>query len=1060
MMVIKNSKKIIKSKINMKYYILLLILGYCTVTINAQNNIDKNVIPYLKKADTLLWSNSDYEKIEILSNEVLKLCKNKDCGEYFLEAKLNIAIIKEQRNDYEDFDNFVLPTVKNHHFKSPLLKAKFLYFLGNALGDDIGINYLLEAQEIYEKHDKNNLFLGKIYSNLHILYINKANYDSSRVYIDLLEVFAERTDNIQFQIEALKGKAIIFNSRKEYAKAFLCILKADKIYAKYLPNDPKHLELQLYDLVTVLFQLKRYDEALKIIKKVEKHHLKEHSESENGTDRNLFVTYIMKNNVLRAQKNYQAALVAVENAQKYFSPTPPEKDAPYRARQEYLADSYLIKASKIRNLINLDRFEEAETLTYEIIEIAHDSLMENFHKFMIISVVNKFFDESKYPPKPAVFKLIPYIDAMLAQNEKQYNQATLNAYQLLAYIQLYQNKTELAAQSYSKVFEIKDTLASRENEERSNELLVQYETKEKEQQLALQKTELSKKTLQRNSLIIVSLMFLGFGWYFRKQNNVLRTNKQIIENQAKELHQVYESKNRFFVNIAHELRTPLTLIAGPIFSILKSNDLPQNVRQSLNIVNRNVSYLKQLTNQILDLSKTETKEFNIQISTFQFSDMLSALVQDFQSFADYKKIEFTTPNNIHNPIQLSTDGEKLFIILKNLLSNAFKYTNTGGKVYFDYVDMNDKIQVTIQDTGRGISEENLKNVFNRYFQTNDPNAPIEGGTGIGLAVCKEYIKSINGTIQVNSEVGKGSTFVIQFPKMINGVIAENSNLSFLRQVSIDTVISNTGISIVSEDIPTILVVEDNLDICQYLRSILQNEAQIIFANNGEEALHQLYQHPKIDLILTDLMMPIMDGFELIENLKKQDTFRNIPIITLTARSEMADKLTALRIGVDDYLIKPFNEDELKVRIKNLLGNQLKRERFLEEITEEEGYASADTEPQMKASFKVSKEDNEWLIEVERVIKKQITNIDFNVNQLCLDMAISPSQLYRKLKGLTGLSPKNYINQIRYHQAKQLLENQAHSSVKRIAYEVGFKDEKNFSRNFKKRFGKYPSDYLE
>ncbi|MFK7950680.1 MAG: ATP-binding protein [Saprospiraceae bacterium] len=507
-------------------------------------------------------------------------------------------------------------------------------------------------------------------------------------------------------------------------------------------------------------------------------------------------------------------------------------------------------------------------------------------------------------------------------------------------------------------------------------------------------------------------------------------------------------------------RTRLTLIAGPIFSVLKNNDLPQNARQSLNIVNRNVNYLKQLTNQILDLSKKEVENLDVQISNFQFADMLRALVQDFQPFANYQKIEFTSPNNIHNTIQLSTDGEKLFIVLKNLLSNAFKYTNAGGKVSFDYVDMNDNIQITVQDTGRGITKENLKHIFNRYFQTNDPNAPIEGGTGIGLAVCKEYIEKIGGSIQVNSELGKGSTFVVQFPKTINDTPSDTSNLSFLQHISVEDTISNTAIPIILDDMSTILVVEDNLDICQYLQGILQNNYQLIFANNGEEALHQLDRHPKVDLILTDLMMPVMDGFALIENLKAQDKFRNIPIITLTARSEMSDKLQALRIGVDDYLVKPFNEDELKIRIENLLENKTNREQFLEEITDEEGRATIDTEPEMKASSKLSKEDNIWLYEVEQVVKKQITNLDFNVNQLCVDMAISSSQLYRKIKSLTGLSPKNYINQIRYYKAKQFLENQTYSSVKRIAYEVGFKDEKNFSRNFKKRYGKNPSEYLE
>ncbi|MFK7949946.1 MAG: response regulator, partial [Saprospiraceae bacterium] len=518
-------------------------------------------------------------------------------------------------------------------------------------------------------------------------------------------------------------------------------------------------------------------------------------------------------------------------------------------------------------------------------------------------------------------------------------------------------------------------------------------------------------------------------------------------------------KNRFFANIAHELRTPLTLITGPISTILQDNNIPITTQQTLSIVNRNVNYLKQLTNQILDLSKKEVEDLTIQISTFKFSDVLKALVEDFQSYANHQKINFITPNNIENNIELSTDGEKLFIILKNLLSNAFKYTNSGGQVAFNYLEIDDNIQVTIQDTGRGITKENLENIFKRYFQNSDTNAPIEGGTGIGLAVCKEYIEQLNGTIRVNSELGKGSTFIIQFPKKAIGESRQNSNLSFLQLIAIQPITLKSATPIISNEMPTLMIVEDNLEICQYLQTILQTDYQIAFANNGVDALKQL-ETLNPDLIITDLMMPLMDGFELIENLKKQDKFRAIPIITLTARSEMKDKLHALRIGVDDYLIKPFNNDELKVRIENLLENRANRTVSIEEEVDTiEENTQSDIEPKMTEST-ISQEDAAWLKQLETVVNEEITNINFNANQLIISMAMSRSQLYRKVKRLAGLTPKEYIDQVRYHQARQFLENKTYSSVKRIAYEVGFKDEKNFARNFKKRYGKYPSKYLE
>lgn len=613
-----------------------------------------------------------------------------------------------------------------------------------------------------------------------------------------------------------------------------------------------------------------------------------------------------------------------------------------------------------------------------------------------------------------------------------------------------------AAYDNLKKFEIiEDSLYNIDKEK----LIKELETKEKEQQLEVQRIELSKKTLQRNGFILLAVVLLFFGWYFWQQNQKLKKNKEIIETQSVELHQLYDSKNRFFANIAHELRTPLTLIAAPISTVLQDTKRSTNTHQHLQTVSRNVNYLRQLTNQILDLSKKEVENLEVQITTFKFSDMLKTLVGDFQAFANYQKIDFIQPNNLQNDIELSTDGEKLFIVLKNLLSNAFKYTNSGGRISFNYVDMDDQIQVTIQDTGRGIAKENLDNIFKRYFQNDGSNnTPIEGGTGLGLAVCKEYVQQLNGTIQVNSEVGKGSTFIVQFPKKIEGTVQEYANLSFLQQYAVQNFVLPKVTT--TDEMPILMVVEDNLDISQYLQMILQTDYQVAFANNGVDALEQL-ETLKPDLIITDLMMPLMDGFELIENLKKQDKFRDIPIITLTARSEMADKLHALRIGVDDYLVKPFDNEELKVRIENLLENRFNRLAFIEEEENlsDSQHAQSDIEPEMKASSIVSEEDAEWLQELEKIVGEQIADVNFNANQLVLIMRISRSQLYRKTKSLTGLTPKEYIDRVRYHKARQLIEKNPTNSVKRIAYEVGFRDEKNFARNFKKRFGKYPSDYL-
>lgn len=841
----------------------------------------------------------------------------------------------------------------------------------------------------------------------------------------------EGTNSKSAKASILNNIGLSYRRVGNHDKAFSVNLEALNL-AKSI-KDTANIVYTMNNAAIIYLERKEIDKAIEWYAKSLKYAEQSNNVRMISTINNNLGNAYLDNNIDTARLFYKEALAVAKAANLDFQQVLPLANLgkAYNAKGDYeLAEKYLAEAYELAKILDYP-YGKAVSLCY---------LMEGSFE------QKKFQQAVKYGESGLKY---------LGSDGELYLQQ--NYYKILS-------KSYEALKNYPVAYEnlkryeiIQDSLYDIEKEK----LIKELETKEKEKELELQESELSKKTLQRNGFILLTIIFLCFGWYFWQQSRKLRKNKKIIEAQTIELHQLYDSKNRFFANITHELRTPLTLISAPISTILEDTELSPTTHQHLSIVNRNVNYLQQLTNQILDLSKNEVKNLEVQRSNFRFSDLLKALVDDFQSFANYQKIDFIKPNSIQNDIELSTDGEKLFIVLKNLLSNAFKYTNSGGSVSLNYMDINDRIQVTIQDTGRGIPKENLENIFKPYFQNTGVDTPIEGGTGLGLAVCKEYIQKLNGTIQVNSELGKGSAFTIQFPKKIKGTISEYSNLSFLQPLFIENTVSNTLTAIVSDEMemPILMVVEDNLDICQYLQLVLQSDYQILFAYNGLNALEQLKTQVP-DLIITDLMMPFMNGFELITNLKKQDKFRHIPIITLTARSEMSDKLEALRIGVDDYLVKPFNTNELKIRIENLLKNRNNRIEFITEetLTIEEN-AHSDVEPKMEASALISQEDMEWLKELETAVNQQIADVNFNANQLVTIIATSRSQLYKKIKSLTGLTPKEYIDQIRYHKARQLLENEQHNSVKKIAYDVGFKDEKNFARNFKKRFGKYPSEYL-
>ena len=372
------------------------------------------------------------------------------------------------------------------------------------------------------------------------------------------------------------------------------------------------------------------------------------------------------------------------------------------------------------------------------------------------------------------------------------------------------------------------------------------------------------------------------------------------------------------------------------------------------------------------------------------------------------------------------------------------------------------MEIQVQDSGRGIHSHDLPHVFDRYFQSKMPKAVSEGGTGIGLAICKEYSKLLGGDIWVQSKYGENTTFGVSLPK----VVTENPVIVPASIVSTTSTDTNKLIPVESNnDLPTILLVEDNLEMQAYIQFTLGVYYNIIVAGNGYIGIKTLEAHThQIQLIISDVMMPVMDGYEFLETVKKDERFAAIPIIMLTALSDTKHKLKGLRMGIDDYLTKPFVDEELIVRIDNLIANADERQAF--QLTRTNPAISISNEDVSKkqvidhAEEKISIQDLEWLKNLETIVKENISDSRYTVDKLALEIAMSRSLVYRKIKALTGLTPNNYINQARYEQARYYLETKKIANIKTIAYEVGFKDEKYFARNFKKRFGKYPSEFLK
>ena len=572
---------------------------------------------------------------------------------------------------------------------------------------------------------------------------------------------------------------------------------------------------------------------------------------------------------------------------------------------------------------------------------------------------------------------------------------------------------------------------------------------------------IQEKTLQRkltNGLtiaaiaMVLSILLLVFAFYQVKLKNKL-LNKSIeyektIKLQSQKLQKSELQKNKLFTNIAHEFQTPLNIIQGLSKYIATSHQLTDNGYEALQILNKNSKSLSKATQQILTINSPNQKKEPSKKVWFSLSQLFEYILPEFRFLAKERYILLNSKEVEDSSINIYSDLNKIITVLKNLLSNAIKYTAKEGTIFIKCAAHPSYAEIIIEDNGKGISPEELPYIFDRFYQA---GKDAEGGFGLGLAICQEYIKSLNGKIKVSSTLGEGSSFSIQIPKINSKEYPSPIELYDFPKNDIPKPKSlNEPSKIPIGAKPQLLIVEDNIDFCTYLKNILQNDYQLTFMHNGLKAIVHLKNHVPA-LIITDWMMPDLDGLALIKKLKTSEEYNQIPILMLTARSLASDKIKALHAGVDDYLIKPIGDDLLKNRIAHFLKNENQLQRvkpiFASTISNHEG-------------LELSKSDKDWLFKVEEIIFPLIQNFDLNLEQVAKLNNTNVTQLNRKLKSITGLTAKKYIQELRYWEARRMLETKEHESVKAICLSVGFKDQKNFSRKFKERFGSYPSEYLQ
>ena len=521
----------------------------------------------------------------------------------------------------------------------------------------------------------------------------------------------------------------------------------------------------------------------------------------------------------------------------------------------------------------------------------------------------------------------------------------------------------------------------------------------------------------------------------------LRTAIEIERMEKEKVQEIDHMKSRFFANISHEFRTPLTLLLGPIEDSLRTRRAKiETERGVYEMMKQNAKRLQRLINQLLDLSKLETGKITLQVSENDMIDFIRTLVLSFLSLAESKKInyEYDLPDS---PEKVYYDQDKLEKILTNLISNAFKFTPAKGKVGIKVrfirspeQETPNTIEIEVSDTGKGIPQDQIKKIFDRFYQVSDSDTREQEGTGIGLALTKELVDLYRGELSVESVVGIGTTFIVRLPvskELFNHeeivVTHEEAGLKPVESRIELTEPEEAGIEVnhelrKSEADSVILIVEDNADLRNYISSNLGSSYQILMAENGKSGLESAIESIP-DLVISDVMMPVMDGVEMCRQLKQNERTNHIPVIMLTAKADSQSKMEGLKTGADDYIIKPFNAEELQVRVKNLIQQRQKlREKFMREFI---------MEPDDRRH--VSPQDK-LMQEIMDILNHNLDKPDFSINQMSWELHMSRSQLYRKVSALTGLSPTDLLRNIRLRTAASLF-NSGQDNVSQVMYQV-------------------------
>ncbi|MCF8234415.1 MAG: tetratricopeptide repeat protein [Bacteroidales bacterium] len=933
-----------------------------------------------------------------------------------------------------------------------------------------GLSYCDSALQTYSRVN-DSLSMASVYNTKATIHYYKANYNIAiKWYEKALQTY-ESENLMKYAAILLNNIGLALSETGNYKHALDYYFRALKLHEEH--ENQAGVAMTQANIGIVYFNLENPDKAMEFYKKSLELRLK------IKDDFGIAACYNNMGNVYMRRGEYEKALEHFSKALDIFRE---KKDINNEAGSYLVIGNYYLKTGNSNKAIDYYR---------KTLEIGRQIKSKNKIAYASLNIAEALISQGKYQ------------EAYACLDESKRCFKEMGDMKMLTYV--YRSLTEYyenarlyheALKSFKQYSQLHDSLLEVQSSKRVTEAELLYETKKKENEINLLTKEKELQSLQmekhqqRNRFMFILaaaiLLLAGFLlWRFiekQRSNKMLaqknkllaekskqiEIQKQKIEEQIDKLKELDETKSRFFANISHEFRTPLTLIKGPVEDTIDHNQniLPETHVNNLKVSLQYINHLKKLTDQILDLTKLRAGRLTLKTRKQNLVPFAKRIINSFQSAIMRKEnfeLSLIAPED---QVLLYFDEQKLETVLYNLLSNAVKHSGDEGKITLgietgDYLPKTtgDFVRISISDTGTGIREQDIKHIFSRFYSTKSEHGSFQEGTGIGLELTRELVELHGGQISVESTYGAGTCFYIDLPlgddhlsenEIIKERITETEGE--LTKKELQETLENPPIykqeKHAQKDAQKILVVEDNPEMRNYIIGFLKNDYNIIEAENGKEGLEKTIRE-KPDLIISDLMMPEMNGMEFLQQLRANKSLRDLTFIMLTARADDEDRISGFKAKADEYITKPFSQEEIRLRIRNLLQT---RKQFKEKYSQKILSIQFDDPDLIEA-------DKTFLNKLQEIVIKNLPNADFSVNELAENAFLSERQLRRKINELTALSPVGFIRQIRLLKAKELLENKVYFSISEVSTAVGFNNPPYFSKVFKKMFGKTPQQFI-